>query len=512
MSWPPRQPGAEMRLAALLVTAGLDGQSAVSWPESGTDDPEIAGVSHDSRSVASGDLFCCVAGGTHDGHRFAADAVAAGAAGLLVERPVTDASVPVVRVSSVRQAMGPLAAAFHGWPSRSLDLVGVTGTNGKTSVVHLLRSILKASGRRAQSWGTLSGERTTPEGIELQALIASWVAGGVDAAALEVSSHALAQHRVDGTMFAAVAFTTLGRDHLDFHNSIEDYEAAKARLFDGTFAAHAVISTADEAGRRMATRAETAGMSVVAVDPNSADSTVSATGCSVLWRGRTLGVNTGGRFTVANALVAAELAVVLGCSEDDVVAGLATATPVPGRFQPISLAGGPVVIVDYAHTPDALKAALIAARDALNASTGGSDRSPGRLIVVFGCGGERDVGKRSLMGRVADESADVVVVTSDNPRGEPPEGVIADILAGMERLDPVVEPDRRRGIAAALSTAAPDDLVVVAGRGHETSQEVAGRLVPFDDRTVIIEEWERLGPSIAGAERRIQDPTRRSAR
>ena len=505
-----------MRLAALLVAAGLDGQSSVSCPGAGTEDPEIVRVSHDSRRVVSGDLFCCVAGGTHDGHGFAVDAVAAGAVGLLVERPVLDVSVPVVRVPSVRQAMGPLAAALHSWPSRSLDLVGVTGTNGKTSVVHLLRSVLEASGRRAESWGTLSGERTTPEGTDLQATIAGWVAGGVDAAALEVSSHALAQHRVDGTTFAAVAFTTLGRDHLDFHGSMEDYEVAKARLFDGTFADHAVISIADLAGRRMARRAETADMSVVTVDPDSAESTVSATGCVVAWRGRTLRVTTGGQFTVANVLVAAELALVLGCGEDDVVAGLAAAAPVPGRFQLVSLTGGPAVVVDYAHTPDALEAVLAAARDVLNMSAGGTHRSPGRrpgrLVVVFGCGGERDVGKRSLMGRVADESADLVVVTSDNPRGEPPEGVIADILAGMERPDPVVEPDRRRGIALALTTATPDDLVVVAGRGHETSQEEAGRFVPFDDRKVVVEEWERLRSSIMGTERPAEGPNRRSTR
>ena len=501
-----------MRLAALLVAAGLDRQSSVSWPGTGTEDPEIVRVSHDSRSVAPGDLFCCIAGGTHDGHQFAVDAVAAGAVGLLVESPVIGASVPVVRVPSVRQAMGLLAAALHSWPSRSLDLVGVTGTNGKTSVVHLLRAVLKASGRRAASWGTLSGERTTPEGPDLQATVAGWVAGGVDVAALEVSSHALAQHRVDGTTFAAVAFTTLGRDHLDFHGSLEDYEAAKARLFDGTFSDSAVISTADLAGRRMARRAESAGMSVVVIDPHSADSTVSATSCTVAWRGRTLGVTTGGRFTVANVLVTAELALVLGCSEDDIVAGLATAAPVPGRFQPVSLAGGPTVIVDYAHTPDALEAVLGAARDALNMSTGRPGRKPGRLLVVFGCGGERDVGKRSLMGRIADESADLVVVTSDNPRGEPPEGVIADILAGMERPDPVVEPDRRRGIAVALTTATPEDLVVVAGRGHETSQEIAGQFVPFDDRKVIVEEWERLRSSIVGTTRPAEDSTRRSTR
>ncbi len=488
-----------MRLAALLAAAGLDGLAPDDLPGDPRG-PEVLRASHDSRRVAPGDLFCCIPGGTYDGHRFAVDAVAAGAVALLVERPVDDlpgpmSAVPVVRVPSVRRAIGPVAAALHGWPSRSIDLVGVTGTNGKTSVVHLLVSILEASGRRSASWGTLSGARTTPEGTDLQALLAGWVVDGVDAAAIEVSSHALAQHRVDGATFAAVGFTTLGRDHLDFHGSMEDYETAKARLFEGGFSDHAVVSVAGAAGRRMADAARSAGLSVVAVDPASVEADVSTAGCMVPWRGRRLEVATGGRFTVGNALLAAELALVIGCGEDDVVAGLAAAEPVPGRFQPVPLDGGPTVVVDYAHTPDALRAVLAAARDALDAPEGG----PGRLVVVFGCGGERDVGKRPLMGRVADEAADAVVVTSDNPRGEPPEGVIADILAGMERPDPIVEPDRRRGIAAALAIAAPGDLVVVAGRGHESSQELAGRSVPFDDRTVVAEEWERLTGSSSGA-------------
>jgi len=489
-----------MRLAALLAAAGLEVRSVVDWPGDDSGGPDVLRVGHDSRRTAAGDLFCCIPGEVHDGHRFAAEAVSAGAVALLVERSIAGApsadDVPVVRVPSVRRVMGPLAAAVHGWPSRSIDLVGVTGTNGKTSVVHLLRSVLEASGRRAESWGTLSGERTTPEGTDLQATIADWVAGGADAACIEVSSHALAQHRVDGTGFVAVGFTTLGRDHLDFHGSMEDYEAAKARLFREGFADHAVVSVDGPAGRRMARVAEASGLSVVTVDSSAVDATVTATGCGMAWRGRTLEVSTGGRFTVANALVAAELALVLGCSEDDVVAGLAAATPVPGRFQPVPLAGGPTVVVDYAHTPDALEAVLGAARDVLDAGAGGSAGQPGRLIVVFGCGGERDIGKRPLMGEVAERSADLVVVTSDNPRGEPPEGVIADILAGMERAHPVVEPDRRVAIAAALAVATPEDLVVVAGRGHETTQEVAGRFVPFDDRTVVTEEWERRrGPT-----------------
>lgn len=480
-----------MRLAALLTTAGLE-------PCDPTADPDVLRVVHDSREVTNGDLFCCIPGGSHDGHGFVDDALAAGAVAILAERPIGNATTPTVIVPSVRAVIGPVAAALHGWPSRALDLVGVTGTNGKTSVVHLLRSILETSGRHAGSWGTLSGERTTPEATDLQATIAGWVDDGVEVAAIEISSHALAQHRVDGTAFAAVGFTTLGRDHLDFHGSPAVYEAAKARLFEEGFSDHAVVNVGDAAGARMASVAEAAGLSVVRVDPTETDADLGSAGCTLAWRGRTVRVATGGRFTVANALVAAELAMVLGCGEDEVAAGLAAATPVPGRFEPVLLPGGPAVIVDYAHTPDALAAVLGAAREVLDGQVDAHAAAPGRLLVVFGCGGDRDVGKRPLMGQMADGAADVVVVTSDNPRGEPPEGVIADILAGMERPDPLVEPDRRRAIAVALAAASPADLIVVAGRGHETIQEVAGRQLPFDDRAVVGEEWTRLMNSASG--------------
>ncbi len=492
-----------MRLAALLATSEVE-TVEVSFLHN----PEVLRVSHDSRTVVPGDLFCCVPGDTHDGHRFASDAVAAGAVALLVQRPIAEGfgveaneidGMPVVQVPSVRAAMPVLAATSHGWPSRLIDLVGVTGTNGKTSVVHLLRSVLQSSGHRSESWGTLSGSRTTPEGPELQNIIAGWVADGVEVAAMEVSSHALAQNRVGGTKFAAVGFTTLGRDHLDFHGSMEAYESAKALLFDGEFSDRAVVSVASPSGERMATLAEACGVSVVRVDPTTADASVFPDGCSLVWRGRRVELSTGGRFAVANALVAAELALVLDCSEDDVAAGLATAAPIPGRFQSVPLDGGPTVIVDYAHTPDALVAALSAAREILDSQATGNEASgefaksaKGRLLVVFGCGGERDSGKRPLMGQVVDRAADLVFVTSDNPRGEPPERVIADILTGMERTDVSVEVDRRCAIAAALASAGPSDLVVVAGRGHESTQEIAGALLPFDDRLVIVEEWRRL--------------------
>ncbi len=487
-----------MRLGDLLAALSetRTGPGPEGGPEGGSVD--VSGISHDSRAVRPGDLFCCVSGAVHDGHDHAASAVAAGAVALLAERPLHDdrspaPGVPVVVVPSVRRAMPLLAAALHGHPSGLIDLVGVTGTNGKTSVVHLLGAVLESAGLRTATWGTLAGARTTPESTDLQATLSGWASEGVAAAAMEVSSHALAQHRVDGTRFSAVAFTTLGRDHLDFHGTMDDYEAAKARLFDGTFAGRGVVAVGDEAGRRMAAGAERHGMEVVAVDPTACDARPTATGTEMRWRDRSVSLATGGAFTAANALVAAELAVLLGVDPADVAEGLAAAPPVPGRFEPVDLAGGPGVVVDYAHTPDALAAVLDAARRAVPAG--------GRLVVAFGCGGDRDRGKRPEMGRVAEAGADRVVVTSDNPRGEPPEVVIADILSGMDGTPDHVEPDRRRAIAEALRSAGPDDLVVVAGRGHESVQEVAGGTVPFDDRTVVAEEWARLGGRIGGRTR-----------
>ena len=462
-----------MRLEALLRSAGLDD------PVEGGG-PEVGRVAHDSRVVVTGDLFCCVPGDTHDGHDFAEGAVTAGAAAVLAERPL-DLPVPVVIVNSVRRAMPHLVAAAEGWPSRDLDLVGVTGTNGKTSVVHLLDAVLECAGRTTATHGTLSGGRTTPEATDLQPLLRSWVATGVDAAAIEVSSHALSQHRVDGTTFTAVAFTNLSRDHLDYHESMDDYEVAKARLFNGTFADHAVVAITGQAGRRMADRAREAAMTVVEVGEPS-DVVVGPDGVRFGWRSRTIMVNTGGRFTVPNALVAAELSAVLGIHEDTVVEGLAAARPIPGRFELVALEGGPQVVVDYAHTPDALTHALATARE----------MTTGNVLVVFGCGGDRDRGKRPEMGRVAENGADQVVVTSDNPRGEPPEGVIADILTGMERPPTLVEPDRRRAISGALGLAGRTDLVLLAGRGHEDVQELGDERISFDDRIVAREEWDVL--------------------
>ena len=467
-----------MLLSALL--AALDA-GAVPVSDCVGPDPEVMRVVHDSRSVEPGDLFCCIAGAHHDGHDHVARAGGAGAAAVLGEHPVVS-NAPVVVAESVRQTMPLLAAAVVGDPSHDLMVVGVTGTNGKTSVAHMLAGVLDSLGRRSEVIGTLSGIRTTPEAPEFQRCLAAWSREGIECVVAEVSSHALAQHRVDGTRFFGVAFTNLSRDHLDYHLTMEEYAAAKDRLFSPTFTDKAVIVVDDEAGRLQADRATAAGIEVMEVSTDSANASVERQRVEVSWRGGRLKVPVGGRFTVANVLVVAELALLLGTEESAVAAALATVPPVPGRFETVEVAGGLDVVVDYAHTPGALAGLLESCRHI----------GPRRTILVFGCGGERDRGKRPLMGAAAEAGADLVLVTSDNPRGESPGGVIADILSGMERQPALVEPDRRLAIRAGLAMAGPDDLVVLAGRGHETIQEVDGAEVPFADREVAIEEAHRL--------------------
>ena len=467
-----------MLLSTLL--AALDA-GAIPVSDRVDPDPEVMRVVHDSRVVEPGDLFCCIPGAHHDGHDHVEQAVEAGATAVLAEHPVAS-DAPVVIVQSVRQTMPLLAAAAVGDPSHDLRVVGVTGTNGKTSVAHMLAGVLDTLGRRSEAIGTLSGIRTTPEAPEFQRCLAAWSREGVECVVAEVSSHALAQHRVDGTWFFGVAFTNLGHEHLDYHATMEEYAAAKDRLFSLTFSNKAVIVVDDQAGRLQADRAIAAGLEVVEVSTDSANASVERQQVEVSWRGGRLKVPVGGRFAVANVLVVAELALLLGTEESAIAAALATATPVPGRFEAVEVAGGLDVVVDYAHTPGALAGLLESCRD-----TG-----PRRTILIFGCGGERDRGKRPLMGAVAEAGADLVLVTSDNPRGEPPREVIADILSGMERQPALVEPDRRLAIRAGLAMAGPDDLVVLAGRGHEATQEVDGEQVLFADREVAIEEAYRL--------------------
>ncbi|MCB1015749.1 MAG: UDP-N-acetylmuramoyl-L-alanyl-D-glutamate--2,6-diaminopimelate ligase, partial [Acidimicrobiales bacterium] len=416
--------------------------------------PAVTGVAHDSRAVAEGDLFCCVPGALADGHEHAGAAVAAGAVALLCERPL-DLPVPQIVVARTRPAMGPAADEVYGHPSRSLLVAGVTGTNGKTTTVHLLASILEHADRPAAVIGTLTGARTTPEAPDLQRLLAAYVADGVAAVAMEVSSHALAMHRVDGTRFRVAVFTNLSADHLDFHPTMEDYFQAKARLFTPELSAQAVIDVDDAWGARLAAQ-----VTIPAVTVGRADLDAVAVGLEAStfrWRGHAVRLPIGGAHNVANALVAAEVAHRCGIDPAVIAAGLGRAVVVPGRFELVD-AGQPfTVVVDFAHTPDALEHVLAAA----SAATGG------RVHVVFGCGGDRDPAKRGPMGEVAARGADRVVLTADNSRGEPTEVIIAAVRSGFDNTVPrraedlLVEPDRRLAIAAALAQPWAD--VVLSG-------------------------------------------------
>lgn len=440
----------------------------------------LRSVTHDSRRVGPGTLFCCVVGEHADGHDFAAEAVAAGAVALLVQRdPDPDGplrSVPQIVVDDVRAAMATAAVEVYRHPAERLRTVGVTGTNGKTTVVSAVAHVLSAAGRRVEAIGTLTGARTTPEAPDLQARLAELVSAGVTDVAMEVSSHALSLHRVDGVVFDVAVFTNLGQDHLDFHGTPEAYFAAKAQLFEAGRSRRGIVDVDDVHGRLLMDSAPP-GHPMVAVSVADAEPITSkVTGSRFMWRGRSVSCPLPGRHNVANALLAAEACAALGVEEDSIVAALADLPVVPGRFERVDAGQDFGVVVDYAHTPDALEAVLVAAREL----------GPGRVLVVFGCGGDRDATKRPRMGAVASEHADVVVLTTDNPRSEDPLRILEAVRSGCSG-DPLVEPDRRAAIAVALGSARPGDVVVIAGKGHEQGQEVAGVVTPFDDRLVAAE-------------------------
>ena len=475
-------------------------------------DPDVRAVVHDTHDVIPGSLFCCVRGARVDGHELAAGAVAAGAVALAVDHELPLA-VPQVIVPDVRRAMGPLAAAFWGNPSHDLVVVGVTGTSGKTTVTHLLCPVLQASGLAPCAIiGTLSGARTTPEATDLQAMLAAErdrgssgagvgrvAVAGRGAVAMEVSSHGLALHRVDGTRFAVAVFTNLSQDHLDFHHTMDDYFAAKAALFTPAFTDRAVVCSDDPRGRELLARLRGTRSGVTATAYSLADAeelTLSPAGASFRWRGAPVELALAGRFNVANALAAGAAAEALGIEPGVVARGLSAATPVPGRFEAIDGGQHFTVLVDYAHKPDALEQALRAARELVAAGR--------RLLVVFGCGGDRDVAKRPLMGEVATRLADDVILTSDNPRSEDPEAIIEDIRAGIPSgagVTVAVEPDRGRAIGQALAEAGPGDVVVIAGKGHETTQTIGDTVRPFDDREVARAALAALAPGAPGGQR-----------
>lgn len=443
----------------------------------GTTNVEITDVTHDSRTVQHGALFCCVRGEERDGHDFAAQAVHSGASALLVEREVGGVEVTQVVVRDVRRAMGYFAAAFHQHPSRDLTVVGVTGTNGKTTTAQMLGAILNQSGKRTSVFGTLTGIRTTPEAPELQRTLASERAKGSTAVVMEVSSHALALQRVAGMQFAVAVFTNLGHDHLDFHRTQDAYFAAKASLFSSDYTRLGVINRDDAYGRKIA---DSANVPVVTYGRDDArDVTVDASQAQFTWRDARVRCGIGGDFNVLNALAAATAAASLGTSVADVVSGLAAVGRIAGRFENVNAGGDFSVIVDYAHTPEALRNVLASAR-ALQSARGG------RVTIVFGCGGDRDPSKRGEMGAAA-TAADNIIVTSDNPRYESPEAIIDAIVAGIpsaDRAKTIVEVDRRHAISRAIADARRGDVVIIAGRGHETMQSVGGSEVPFDDAVV----------------------------
>ena len=477
---------------------------------------EIVAVSHDSESVAPGALFCCVPGARADGHDFALRAVAAGAAALLVQRfvdlpAVGGPDIAQVMVDDVRPAMARMAAALFEHPSRRMAVIGVTGTNGKTTTTHFLRAVLEADGRRAAVIGTLSAEvsrsgrvsrsegrsgpvsrsegrsgpGTTPASPELQSHLAELAAEGFEGVAMEVSSHALVQHRVDAVSFAVVVFTNLSQDHLDFHGTMDDYFAAKASLFDPTRAAVAVVNADDPWGRRLLESAQlpTRPFSIAEAVGLELD----RSGSSFRWEGEPVRLRVAGAINVANALAAAAAARELGVDAATVAKGLSELDSVPGRNEPVDRGQRFSVLVDYAHTPDALEQTLSDARQ----MAGG-----GRVLVVFGCGGDRDRAKRPQMGEVATRLADLAVLTSDNPRSEDPLSILDQVRAGVQRHEVlVVEPDRRAAIALALGRAQPGDVVVLAGKGHETTQITGSQTVRFDDRVVAAEILGTLEPT-----------------
>lgn len=473
---------------------------------------QVTGIAHDSRAVGPGQVFACLRGDSSDGHDHASVAVAAGAVALLVdhrlnaEGPNGVGDVAQIIVDDTRMAVGPASAAAWGDPAERLLMIGITGTNGKTTTAQIVAAALEGTGVSTGIIGTLHGPRTTPEAPDLHARLAQFVVDGCDAVVMEVSSHALALHRVDGTRFDVVGFTNFGHDHLDLHGSPEAYFRAKSTLFSTAFSSRAVIDIDDAHGLLLADAVD-GDIDVRRV--GIGDLTDVAVGPAVhryTWEGHEVEVPLGGDFNVANSQMALELVTRLADSDrridlDRAVRGIADLAPVPGRFELVDTdetrSREFSVVVDYAHTPDGLERLLEAARLITD----------GRVIVVFGCAGRRDREKRPVMGETAARLADMAIATSDNPRGEDPEAIIGDVIAGTPseyRSRVTAEPDRRRAIRSALHLAEAGDTVVIAGKGHETYQDLGDVTIDFDDRQVAREELareqlarEELGPEAA---------------
>ena len=446
----------------------------------------VTDVTHDSRLAGEGTMYVAVRGSHVDGHEFVAGAVAAGCTAICVDHPM-GSGVSELEVANTRAVMGPLSASVHGDPSAAVAVVGVTGTNGKTTVTHYVESITAGAGHTPGLIGTvhtrvgahsLVSERTTPEATDFQRLLAQMRDLGADVIAAEISSHALELGRVSATKFAVGAFTNLSRDHLDFHGDMESYRIAKESLFRDYEVGTAVINVNDRVGRDIAAMASMPVIRVGTAADLWADNLTTSfdgTGFDLVVSGDRHRVSAPliGAFNVENALVATGCCLALGLAVDEVISGLGALGRVPGRFELVSGSFPIRVVVDYAHTPEGIKQAISVA----------ADLAAGRVIAVFGAGGDRDREKRPMMGRAA-LAADLAVLTSDNPRSEDPEAIIRDVMSGIEGSEIVVEADRRRAIEHAIHAASPGDVVLILGKGHETGQEIGDRVLPFEDKVV----------------------------
>jgi UDP-N-acetylmuramoyl-L-alanyl-D-glutamate--2,6-diaminopimelate ligase len=511
-----------MRLSDFLNAGGFEELNELE----GDPDVEVKGLAYDSRRVRRGDLFFAVPGAHVDGGAYATAAVASGAVGVVAERAVAvPPGIARVRVKNVRRAMGRCGSFFFGSPSRRLVVVGVTGTNGKTTTTYLLESILARAGLEPAVVGTVNyryrgrlypAPQTTPESLDLQAFLAETVRGGARSVAMEISSHALVQERVRSVDFDVAIFTNLTRDHLDFHRDMEDYFAAKATLFtdylkeSGKERKIAVINGGDGRGPELVEMVRARGLETVTygrgkewdVHPLDIASGLDGLKGRIRLQERTIGIVSPliGGANLENIMAAAGAALALGIPPETIAEGVGRARNIPGRMEKIENAVGVAVFVDYAHTPDALNLALSTLRPLTR----------GRLICVFGCGGDRDRGKRPLMGEIAGRLADVAVLTSDNPRGEEPAAILREIekgavAAGAVRVEPseleratgrekrtyVIEPDRAAAIRLAVGLATASDTVLVAGKGHEDYQIIGSRRIHFDDREEARRELER---------------------
>ena len=485
-----------MKLGELMKLSGI--------VHDNNSDLEITGVSYNSLKTQPGELFVCISGFSTDGHKYAKSAQDAGAAAILAERPLDEVTIPVIIVENGRKALSAVSAAFYGRPSDGMKVFGVTGTNGKTTISYLLRAIVEASGHECGVLGTIAyvyggktfeSVNTTPESFELQRMFYEMKEEySIDHCAMEVSSHSLALSRTDDISFDYSVFTNLTPDHMDFHTDFEDYFAAKKKLFQQT-SGTSVINIDDQYGKRLYEELLAEGKKVLAcsVEDETAyyraiirDSSANGTNADIFAGQEKLGsvkINTPGRFSVANAVCAIGVTLEAGISWEAAKAGIEQTRGVSGRFESVENSHGIPVIVDYAHTPDALEKIIKTAREF----------TEGRVITVFGCGGDRDATKRPVMGEIAGRYSDFCVVTSDNPRTEDPHKILEDIIPGIDKTEcpyEVVE-DRRRGIKRALKEWNQGDTVIIAGKGHENYQIIGTVKHHFDDKETAMQIIEQ---------------------